>query len=75
MICLSPGDVFNAKRQTEYITSGIEHTKKQATAKEHVEIILKLNLLLFLSLSLAIFGVCRVSLLSLRFDLAMMNMW
>jgi hypothetical protein len=62
--------VFDAKRETENITSGIEHTKKQATAKEHVDIFLKLNLLLLLSLSLAIVGLT----LTLPFDLAMMNM-
>jgi hypothetical protein len=71
MTCLSSKDVFDAKNKTEYITSGIKHTKKQATAKQHVEIFLKFNLLLFLSLSLAIAG---AFFLSLRFDLAMMNM-
>jgi hypothetical protein len=63
--------VFDAKRQTEYITFEKEHKKKQATAKEHVEIFLKFNLLLFLSLSLVLVGVI---LSSLSFDLAMMNM-
>jgi hypothetical protein len=69
--CLSREEVVKAKRETEYITFEKEHTKKQAMAKEHVEVFFKLNLLLSLSLSLAIVG---VTLLSLCFDLAMMNM-
>jgi hypothetical protein len=39
--------MFDVKRVAEYIILGKEQTKKQTTAKEHVEMFLKFNLRLF----------------------------
>jgi HKD family nuclease len=41
--------MFDVKRVAVYIILGKEQTKKQPTAKEHVEMFLKFNLRLFLS--------------------------
>jgi hypothetical protein len=44
--CLS--DNADAKRKAEYIICGQEQTKKQPTAKEHVEILLRFKIRVFL---------------------------
>jgi hypothetical protein len=67
--CLSCEEVFDTKRETQNMTFGKEQTKKQATAKEHVDMFLKLNLLLFLSLSFALVG---VTFSSQHFDMNML---
>jgi hypothetical protein len=39
--CLSDNDVLDAKRKATYIMYGQKQQKKQSTAKEHVEILLR----------------------------------
>jgi hypothetical protein len=65
--------LFDIKRDVEYIICGNKQTKKQPTAKEHVEMFLKFNLRLFLSLLLQVVVPVGATLSSSRFDLAMIN--
>jgi hypothetical protein len=65
--------MFDVKRVAEYIIFGKEQTKKQPTAKEHVEMFLKFNLRLFLSRLREVAVIVGKTFSSLRFDLAMIN--
>ncbi len=66
------GGAPDARRKAEYIICGQEQTKKQATAKEHVEIFLRFEICLFLfpSTDVAELG---ATLSSARIDFASFN--
>jgi hypothetical protein len=68
--CLSDIDVFDAKRKAEYIMYGQKQQKKQPTAKEHVEILLRFKIRLFLFSSVPIVG---ATLSSARLDFAIIK--
>jgi hypothetical protein len=73
--CLSYNGVSDVKRKAENIICGLEQMKKQATAKEHVKIVLKFSMRSFLpsSLDIAVAGATTITPLFLNFDLAMIN--
>jgi hypothetical protein len=54
--CLSDNDLFDAESKAAYIPYGHEQQKKQPTAKEHVEILLRFKIRVFLFSSIAIVG-------------------
>jgi hypothetical protein len=68
--CLSENDVLDAKRKAEYIMYGQKQQKKQPTAKEHVEILLRFKIRVFLFSSLA---VVAATLSSARLDFAIIK--
>jgi hypothetical protein len=68
--CVSDNDFLDAKRKTEYIMCVQKQQKKHPTAKEHVEILLRFNIRVFLFLSIAVVG---ATLLSARFDFAIIK--
>jgi hypothetical protein len=67
---LSDNDVLDAKSKVVYIVYGQKQQKKQPTAKEHVEILLRFKIRVFLFSSIAVVG---TTLSSSRFDLAIIK--
>ena len=68
--CLS--DNADAKRKAEHIMYGHEQQEKQPTAQEHVEILLKFKIRVFL-FSFTDAAVVTTTLSSSRFDFAILN--
>jgi hypothetical protein len=68
--CLS--DNADAKRKAEHKICGKEEKIKQPTAKEHVEILLRFKILVFLFSSIDV-AVVETTLSSSRFDFAILN--
>jgi hypothetical protein len=68
--CLSGNDVLDGKRKAEYIMYGQKQQKTQPTAKEHVEILLRLKVRVFLFSSIAVVG---TTLSSSPFDFAIIK--
>ena len=72
--CLPNNGDSDVKRKTEYIISGQEQTKKQPTAKEQVEILLRFLTRVFLLLFTEV-AKLGTTLSSLRFDFAIENIF
>jgi hypothetical protein len=68
--CLSDNDFLGAKRKALYVMYGQKQQKKQLTAKEHVEILLRFKVRVFLFSSIAI---VVATLSSSCFDLAIIK--
>jgi hypothetical protein len=70
--CLSDNSVSDVKCKAEYIMYGHKQQKKQPTASEHVEILLRFTIRVFLFSSID-FAVVGATLLFPRFDFAILN--
>ncbi|CAB3993201.1 Hypothetical predicted protein, partial [Paramuricea clavata] len=70
--CLSDNDVLDAKRKATYIMYRQKQQKKQPTAKEHVEILLRFKIRVFLFSSTDV-AVVETTVSSTRFDFAILN--
>ena len=68
--CPPDNDALDAKRKAVYIVYGQKQQKKQPTAKEHVEILLRFKIRVFLFSSIAVVG---ATLSSARFDFAIIQ--
>jgi hypothetical protein len=68
--CLSDNNVLDAKYKAVYIVYGQKQQKKQPTAKEHVEILLRFKTRVFLFSSMDVVG---ATLSSARFDFAIIK--
>ena len=68
--CSSDNDVLDARLKASYVMYGQEQQKKQPTAKEHVEILLRFKVRVFLFSSIAI---VVATLSSSCFDLAIIK--
>jgi hypothetical protein len=68
--CPSDNDSLGDKRKASYVMYGQKQQKKQPTAKEHVEILLRFKVRVFLFSSIAVVG---ATLSSSRFDLAIIK--